>query len=79
MKMENWKHALTNTHSAERVSRNAVIKPIGLREFTTYIYQCIMADTQESQHHDKNIGPRKLTISQHEITADTKYLLQYAK
>jgi len=34
----NRKRALINTHSADRVSRNTVIKPIGLRKFTTYIY-----------------------------------------
>jgi len=54
---ENRKHALTNTHSADRVSRNTVIQPIGLRKFTAYIFQHTTADTQQSQHNDSNIGP----------------------
>ena len=55
--MENWKHALTNTHSAGRVSRNTVIEPIGLRKFTSYIYQYTTAGSQQTQYSYTNIGP----------------------
>jgi len=51
------KHALTNTHSADRVTRNTVIEPIGLHKFTSYIYQYTTAGSQQSQHNDSNIGP----------------------
>jgi len=54
---KNRKHALTKTLSADRISRNAAIKPIGLRKCTMYIYQYTTADTQQSQHDDSNIGP----------------------
>jgi len=51
------RHASTNTHSADRVSRNTVIEPIGLRKFTPYIYQYTTAGSRKSQHNDSNIGP----------------------
>jgi len=51
------RHALFNTHLADRVSRNTVIEPIGLCKFTLYIYQYTTAGSQQSQHNDSNIGP----------------------
>ena len=60
--MENRKHAVTNTHSAEHSLCNTGIRPIGLCKFTTYIYQYTTAGTQQSQQIDTNVGPRKLTI-----------------
>ena len=59
--MENRKHAVTNTHSAGHSLHNTETSPIGLRKFSTYIYQHRTADTQQSQQIDTNIGPRKLT------------------
>ena len=43
--------------SAERVSRNTVIEPIGLRKFTSCIYQYTTVGSRQSQHNDPNIGP----------------------
>jgi len=48
-KKKEKKHAPTNTHSVDRVLRNTVIEPIGLRKFTSYIYQYTMAGSQQSQ------------------------------
>ena len=62
MEMENRKHAVTNTHSANHSLRNTETSPIGLSKFSTYIYQYTTADTQQSQQIDTHIGPRKLTI-----------------
>ena len=51
VKIENRKrHALTNTLSADRVSRDAVMEPVGLCKFTSYIYQYATAGSS-------NIGP----------------------
>jgi len=58
MRIQNTvKHALTNTHSACRNLRNAMIKPVCLRKFTSYLYQYITAGTQQLQHNNSNIGP----------------------
>jgi len=57
MRIQNTvKHALTNTHSASRNLRNTVIKPAGLRKFTSYLYQYTTAGTQQLQHNNSNIG-----------------------
>jgi len=45
------KHALTNTHSADRVLRNTVIEPIGLGKLTPYIYRYTKAS--HSNHNTK--------------------------
>jgi len=45
--IEQKKHALTNTHSADRVLRNTVIEPIGLRKFTSYVFQYTTAGSRQ--------------------------------
>jgi hypothetical protein len=70
------RHALTNTHSADRVSRNTVIEPIGLHKFTR-----TSTGTQRAGHSSHNTiiqtsASRKLTMSKYENTADTKCVLQ---
>jgi len=44
-------------HSADRVLVNRMIEAVGLRKFTSYIYQYTTAGSQQSQHNDSNIGP----------------------
>ena len=57
MRIQNkMKHALTNTHLASRNQRT-MIKPVGLRKFTSYLYQYITAGTQQLQHNNSNISP----------------------
>ena len=51
------KHARTNTHSASRNQRDTMIKHVGLRKFTSYLYQYTKAGTQQLQHDNSNIGP----------------------
>jgi len=57
MRIQNtMKHALTNTLSASRNLRDTMIKHVGLRNFTSYLYQYITAGTQQLQHNNSNIG-----------------------
>jgi len=58
MRIQNTvKHALTNTLSASRNLRYTVIKHVSLCKFISYLYQYIMAGTQQLQHNNSNIGP----------------------
>jgi len=58
MRIQNTvKHALTNMLSASRNLRDTMIKPVGLRKFTSYLYQYTTAATQQLQHNNSNIGP----------------------
>ena len=57
MRIQNTvKNALTNTHSASCNPRNTMIKPVGLRKFTSYLYQYTTAGTQQLQQDNSNIG-----------------------
>ena len=51
------KHALKNTYSASRNSRDTMTKHVGLCKFTSYLYQYLTAGTQQLQHNNSNIGP----------------------
>ena len=58
MRIQNTvKYALTNTLSASRNLRDTIIKHVGLRKFTSYLYQYATAGTQTLQHNNLKIGP----------------------
>jgi len=48
---------LKNTFSASHKSRDTMNKNVGLRIFTSYLYQYLTAGTQQLQHNNSNIGP----------------------
>jgi len=58
MRIQNTvKYDLPNKRSASRNPRNTTIKHVGLRKFTSYLYQYTTAGTQQLQHNNSNIGP----------------------
>jgi len=58
MRIQNtMNHAFTNTHSASSNPPNTLIKHVGLRKFTSYLYQYTTTGSQQLQYNNSNIGP----------------------